>query len=47
MQEVSGSTPLSSTIEGPAGNRGAFVHFGIDSGQTGSSRTEISFGRIH
>jgi hypothetical protein len=28
MQEVSGSTPLSSTIEGPAGDRGAFVHFG-------------------
>ena len=29
MQEVSGSTPLSSTIEGPAGNRGAFVPSGI------------------
>lgn len=29
MQEVSGSTPLSSTIEGLAGNRGAFVLSGL------------------
>ena len=33
MQEVSGSTPLSSTIEGLAGNRGAFVHFGVVFGE--------------